>query len=97
MEIVTALEAGPVEVVNLMARRGAAEIELLALWEPGERQLPAGTHLVYAVRGDCSVRLDGKAFALPHGSTLRIELTAEARLALVTGLVVLASIRGAGG
>ncbi|MCJ9705630.1 HutD family protein, partial [Bradyrhizobium sp. SHOUNA76] len=38
-EIVTALEAGPVEVVNLMARRGAAEIALVALREPGERQL----------------------------------------------------------
>ncbi|MBV6325790.1 HutD family protein, partial [Duganella sp. HSC-15S17] len=46
MEIVTALEAGPVEVVNLMARRGAAEIELAALTQPGERPLPAGTHLV---------------------------------------------------
>ena len=53
MAIVTALEAGPVEVVNLMARRGAAEIELAALKAPGEWPLPAGTHLLYAARGDC--------------------------------------------
>lgn len=57
IEIVTELEAGPVEVVNLMARRGPAEIELEALQEPGERPLPAGTHLLYAARGDCSTRL----------------------------------------
>ncbi|MBR0851550.1 HutD family protein [Bradyrhizobium diazoefficiens] len=93
IEIVTELEAGPVEVVNLMARRGAAEIELLALKEPGEHSLLPGTHLVYAARGDCSLRLDGEAFALPHGGTLKVELTAAARLALVTGLAVLGSIR----
>jgi environmental stress-induced protein Ves len=97
LEIVTELEAGPVEVVNLMARRGASEIDLLALREPDERSLGAGTHLVYAVRGDCSIRLDGEAFALPDGGTLRVELTAAAKLALVSGLAVLGSIRVAGG
>lgn len=93
LEIVTALEAGPVEVVNLMARRGAAEIELLALREPGERQLGAGTHLVYAARGDCRIRLDGEDFAISHESTLKVELTEESKLTLVSGLVVLGSIR----
>jgi environmental stress-induced protein Ves len=97
LEIVTELEAGPVEVVNLMARRGAAEIELLALREPGQRSLAAGTHLVYAARGDCSIRLDGEACAIPNGATLRVELTAATKLALVTGLAVLGSIRIAGG
>lgn len=93
MEIVTELEAGPVEVVNLMARRGAAEIELEALKEPGERPLPAGTHLVYAARGDCSIRLDGEDFAISHENTLKVELTATSTLALVSGLAVLGSIR----
>src|SRR3954447_356926 len=64
MEIVTALEAGPVEVVNLMARRGAAEIELAALKQPGERRLSAGTHLAYAVSGDCSIRLNREEFVI---------------------------------
>lgn len=91
--IVTALEAGPVEVVNLMARRGAAEIALEALREPGDRKLPAGTHLLYAACGDCNVRLDGQDHALGNESTLRVELTEAAKLALVSGIVVLASIR----
>lgn len=93
MEIVTALEAGPVEVVNLMARRGAAEIELGAIQEPGERPLPAGTHLLYAALGDCSIHLDGQDFAISHENTLKVELTAASTLALVSGLAVLGSIK----
>jgi environmental stress-induced protein Ves len=93
MEIVTALEDGPVEVVNLMARRGAAEIELVALREPGTRQLAAGTHLVYAARGDCRVRLDGAEFSLSHEDTLKVELAAASQLALLSGLAVLGSVR----
>ena len=93
MEIVTELEAGPVEVVNLMARRGAAEIALAALREPGERQLSAGTHLVYAAHGDCSIRLNGTDFAISHENTLKVEVTGASTLALVSGLVVLGSIR----
>nr|QDF36126.1 HutD family protein [Bradyrhizobium symbiodeficiens] len=92
-EIVTALEAGPVEVVNLMARRGAAEIALAALREPGERQLPAGTHLVYAARGVGRVRLGGEDFAISHENTLKVELAEASTLTLVSGLVVVGSIR----
>lgn len=93
LEIVTELEAGPVEVVNLMARRGAAEIELLALREPGERPLAAGTHLVYAAAGDCAVHVGGEAFAIPKQGTLKMELTGTSQLGLVSGLAVLGSNR----
>jgi environmental stress-induced protein Ves len=93
LEIVTELEAGPVEVVNLMARRGAAEIELLALRDPADRQLAVGTHLVYAPRGDCRIRLDGEDFAIPNGGTLKVALAGASKLALVSGLAVLGSIR----
>ena len=96
LEIVTELEAGPVEVVNLMARRGAAEIELLALREPGDRPLSAGPHLVYAVSGNCSIRLNSEDLVIPDGSTLKVELTEASQLALVSGLAVLGSIRLAG-
>lgn len=96
MEIVTELEAGPVEVVNLMARRGAAEIELGAIREPGERALHAGTHLLYAASGNCGIRLDREAFVIPGGSTLKVDLTGASRLTLVSGLAVLGSIRLAG-
>lgn len=93
LEIVTALEAGPVEVVNLMARRGAAEIALVALREPGDRPLSAGTHLIYAVSGDCGIRLNSEDFVIPGGCTLKVELTRASSLAFVSGLAVLASIQ----
>lgn len=93
LDIVTELEAGPVEVVNLMARGDAAEIELLALKKPGDRRLSTGTHLVYAACGDCCIRLDGEDFAIPDGSTLRVELTEASKLTLVSGLAVLGSIQ----
>jgi environmental stress-induced protein Ves len=93
LEIVTELEAGPVEVVNLMARRGAVEIDLEALREPGDRRLSVGTHLLYAARGDCSIALDGEDFAVPDGATLKVELAEASTLALVSGLAVLGSIQ----
>ncbi|WP_298870970.1 HutD family protein [uncultured Bradyrhizobium sp.] len=96
MEIVTELEAGPVEVVNLMARRGAVEIEMSALKAPGERPLPAATHLVYALSDDCHIRLNGERFLVPGGSTLKVELAEASSLTSVSGLAVLASIRLAG-
>jgi uncharacterized protein len=96
LEIVTELEAGPVEVVNLMARRGAVEIELEALREADDRPLLAGTHLVYAPRGDCRIRLDGEDFAISHECTLKAESAEASQLTLVSGLAVLASIQPVG-
>ncbi|WP_027571520.1 HutD family protein [Bradyrhizobium sp. WSM1743] len=93
LEIVTELEAGPVEVVNLMARRGAAEIDLVALREPVGRRLAAGAHLVYAPRGECRIRLDNEDLAIPRNGTLKVELAGPSQLALVSGLAVLGSIR----
>ncbi len=90
--VVTELEAGPVEVVNLMARRGAAEIEMEAINSPGERQLAAGTHLVYAACGGCSVRIGDEELALVDLATLKIELRDAAKLTLVSGMAVLGSI-----
>jgi environmental stress-induced protein Ves len=92
LAIVTELEAGPVEVVNLMARRGAAAIALEALKQPGERRLSAATHLLYAACGDCSIHLGGADFTIRRGDTLRVELTEPSMLRLVSGLTVLGSI-----
>ncbi len=68
----------------------------MALREPGTRPLGAGTHLVYAARGDCRVRLDGEDFSISHEDTLKVDLDAASQLALVSGLAVLGSIRPVG-
>jgi hypothetical protein len=49
--------------------------------------------LLYAARGDCSIRLDGEDFAISHENTLKVELTGPSTLALVSGLAVLGSIK----
>ena len=77
-----------------MARRGAAEIELEAL-EPGERRLSAGTHLIYAARGDCVSVSKARTCDFAR-NTLKVELTGATRLALVSGLAVLGSLRMVG-
>jgi hypothetical protein len=76
-----------------MGRRGAADIALDAIRQPGERSLLAGTHLVYAAQGACRVRIEAEDFAMSHQDTLRIELAAASTLTLVSGLVVVGSIR----
>ncbi len=93
LSVVTELEAGPVEVVNLMARRGAAEIAMEAVTSQGERPLAAGTHLLYAACGDCSIRIGKETFALGNLATLKLELSEAATLTLVSGMAVLGSIR----
>jgi environmental stress-induced protein Ves len=92
LDIVTHLDAGPVEVVNLMANRTAAEIDLLAITQPGVMSLAKGTHLIYAAAGESLVRVDGTAYRLIDDSTLRLDLTTAAQLSLVSGLVVVGSI-----
>ena len=71
MEIVTELEAGPVEVVNLMARRGAAEIEIVGA--QGARRAAIARRNAFALcgAGDCSIRLDGEDFSISHENTLK--------------------------
>jgi uncharacterized protein len=92
LAVVTELDAGPVEVVNLMATRSAADIDLVAMTQPGERALAAGIHLIYAASGDARIELDGHAHPLAGDNSLRLDLTSAARLSLVAGLVVIGSI-----
>lgn len=92
LEIVTRLEAGPVEVVNLMANRAATEIDLLAITRPGMMSLGKGTHLIYAASGESLVRIDGAGYPLVDDGALRLDLTSPVQLSLVSGLVVIGSI-----
>ena len=91
LAIVTRLEAGPVEVVNLMANTAFA-IDLVALTEPGVRTLAAGTHVVYAAAGDSLVGIDGATHPLHDDHALRLDSTSPAQLSLVSGTIVVGSI-----
>ncbi len=90
--IVTRLENGPVEVVNLIADRALCDIALDVL-RPGEpAELPAGLHLIYAPDGTATGDAGGQAFAIEAGDALRIETDEPCRLSITTGIALLATI-----
>ena len=71
--IVSRLEAGPVEVVNLMGDRSHVRIDLTVL-EAGEtRCLGPGLHIAYCPTGPARLRLQGEEHALRADGGLRIE------------------------
>ena len=73
LRIISRLECGPVEVVNLMARRTAARIELRVL-KPGEAaRLAAGHHVFYAFADPVGYALDGSSFALGGGHATTVD------------------------
>lgn len=90
--IVTRLEHGPVEVVNLIADRALCEIALAVL-KPGERaELRTGLHLLYAPDGMVTGDAGSQAFAVEVGDALRIESDAPSRLSITDGSALLATI-----
>ena len=71
--ITSRLEAGPVEVVNLMGDRRRVQIDLAVL-EAGETQhLGPGLHIAYCPTGSARLRLLGEEYALQADGGLRIE------------------------
>ena len=71
--ITSRLEAGPVEVVNLMGDRRRVQIDLAVL-EAGETQhLGPGLHIAYCPTGPARLRLLGEEYALQADGGLRIE------------------------
>lgn len=91
LSIVSRLAAGPVEVVNLMARRDHARIDLRVL-RPGDRQqLGPGTHVLYACAGDSAVSIDAAPAELPGDHALR--LSGSSDVTCRAGVVVAASVR----
>jgi hypothetical protein len=73
LRIMSRLEDGPVEVVNLMTRRSAAHAELQSL-RPGEAaKLPVGRHVIYAFAECADIDIDGSSFKIPAGHAASVE------------------------
>jgi uncharacterized protein len=70
--VVCRLENGPVEVVNLMAARADASIDLRVLQAGETRPLGSGVHILYAPVSETECRLDGKRVALAQHHAIRI-------------------------
>lgn len=89
MPVTTKLESGPVEVVNLIARRALFRIDLRVASSGETCPLAPGTHIVHAAAG--AARIDG-APPLPYNHALRCNLSSPARLHVVAGRVLVGSV-----
>ena len=90
--IVSRLEAGPVEVVNLMGDRSHVRIDLSVL-EAGEtRRLGPGLHIAYCPTGPARLRLQGEEHALRADGGLRIEGANGWPATCTAGVILMGSV-----
>jgi hypothetical protein len=90
--IVSRLEAGPVEVLNLMGERSRVCLDLAVLNEGAARRLGSGMHIAYCPARQAAVRLHGAEHVLPADGGLRIEDADGAVATCSAGRIVLASV-----
>lgn len=93
LPLVSRLENGPVEVVNLIVDRALCSADLAAP-EPGETlALAPAIHILYAPGEAVTARCGSEAIALPRGHALRIDAETDVSLTVEAGRALLATIR----
>ena len=90
--IVSRLEAGPVEVVNLIGARAKVKVDIVILDEDRTLVLKPGTHIAYSPHGEAKVAVEGDAHRLASDQALRLDLTDPARLTGIEGCLLVGSI-----
>jgi hypothetical protein len=90
--IVSRLEAGPVEVVNLLGDRSRVSIDLGCLAAGATLSCPAGVHIVYAAATSCDLVIGGDACAIAAGHALRIDAGESFSVASRSGTAIVASV-----
>ena len=86
--VVSELEAGPVEVVNLIGARDKVALDLIVLEGGKSCGLGPGTHFIYAPTA--AARVDGRD--LPADHCLRLELETSTMLAVQDGTILVGSV-----
>jgi uncharacterized protein len=90
--IVSRLEAGPVEVVNLLGDRSRVSIDLSCLAVGATSCHPAGVHIIYAAATSCDLFINGNGCEIAIGHALRIDAAESFTVASRTGTAIVASI-----
>lgn len=93
--VVSRLEAGAVEVVNLIGDRStvAIDMRLLEAGQAGQAlHLAAGTHIAYCPTGAAALDCRGMRYELAQDHALRIEFGDEATISGVSGRLLVASV-----
>lgn len=92
LAITSRLEAGPVEVLNLLGDRSKVMLDLAVLEAGESRHLGSGRHIAYCPGGAAVARLGEEAFDLSADHALHLEQADGEVLACVTGRIVLGSV-----
>lgn len=90
--ITSRLEAGPVEVVNLIGARAKVRIALDVLRAGDTLSVEPGTHLAYAAQGTAALEIDGTPHRLAADHALRAEASGPTVVKGIGGVVLLGSI-----
>ena len=90
--IVSRLEAGPVEVVNLIGDRSHVGIDLTVLKAGETRRLGAGLHIAYCPTGPARLRLQDEEHALRADGGLRIEGADGWPATCTAGVILMGSV-----
>ena len=93
LPLVSQLENGPVEVVNLIADRALCAIDLAAPPAGETMALTSAIHILYAPVGAVRGRCGDTAFVVEAGHALRIDPETPLALTLDGGQALLATIR----
>lgn len=94
-KIVSRLEAGPVEVVNLIGTRALVKVDIAILDEDRTLILQPGTHIAYSPHGDATVAVQGAERKLASDYALRLDITVPVRLSGRVGCLLVGSVTAA--
>ncbi len=92
VRIMSRLESGPVEVVNLIGERAKVQIDLQVLQAGASLGRSAGTHIVYAASGPAALTVEREAHRLRADHALRIEISRPTMIACTEGVLLLGSV-----
>jgi environmental stress-induced protein Ves len=90
LPLVSRLENGPVEVVNLIACRSDCRADLAVLTERDGAKLPAAIHVAYAPSSASQLKLNACDFDIPHGHALLFD--GAPNVICVSGTMLIASV-----
>lgn len=90
--IVSRLEAGPVEVVNLIGDRSRVSIHLACLPGGAMHTCPAGVHIIYAATSACELAIDGEARQIAAGHAVRVDTGERFAIATRLGTAIVAGV-----
>lgn len=91
--LVSRLENGPVEVLNLMVDRALCAADMIVPVAGQAIALRTGIHILYAPVAAVAGRCGPEAFTVPAGHALRIDADTDVELAVDEGRSLLATIR----